>query len=280
MNKTNKLLVLKGLPGCGKSKYAEELVAQGWKRVNKDDLRLMIDCGKWSRDNEKPIPFIEFHIAAYYLENGFNVVVDDTNFGWEDKWREEAKTHGAEFEIKVFDTLPLECIERDRKRGDKSVGAEVIYRMYNQYMRPKPVPYQKDLPDAYIFDIDGTLAKMNGRSPYDYTRVSEDSLNEHVANILDSLVKTGAHIIICSGRQASCRTETSDWLAQNDITYHNLLMRSTDDKRKDSIVKEELYNEHIKGKYNVLGVFDDRDQVVELWRNLGLTCFQVDYGAF
>ena len=40
-----------------------------------------------------------------------------------------------------------------------------------------------------------------------------------------------------------------------------------------------IYN-HINGKYNVLGVFDDRDQVVSVWRSLGLTCFQVNWGNF
>ena len=57
-------------------------------------------------------------------------------------------------------------------------------------------------------------------------------------------------------------------------------MRSTEDNRKDAVVKREIYDNWIKDKYNVLAVFDDRNQCVDMWRGLGLTCLQVDYGNF
>jgi hypothetical protein len=57
-------------------------------------------------------------------------------------------------------------------------------------------------------------------------------------------------------------------------------MRGNDDNRCDSIVKEEIYNEYIKDKYNVLAVFDDRDRVVDMWRRIGLPTYQVYYGSF
>lgn len=276
----NKLIAMRGLPGCGKSTLAFEYVAKGYKRVNKDDLRAMFDNGKWSKQNEKYVKDLEKSMVFTFLRDGFNVVVDDTNFGYEAEWEMVAKTCDVDFELINFDILPEECIKRDAKRGNKSVGAEVIRRMYNQHLRPKPVPYNKELKDAYIFDIDGTLAIMNGRSPFDYTRVSEDSLNEPVANILDSLQQVGNKIIICSGRKNLCKDETIQWLDDNNIKYDVLLMREGEDIRKDSIIKKELYLSSIKDKYNVLGVFDDRNQVVELWRDLGLPCFQVDYGDF
>jgi hypothetical protein len=50
--------------------------------------------------------------------------------------------------------------------------------------------------------------------------------------------------------------------------------------RKDAIMKEELYRQHIEGKYNIKFVLDDRQQVVDMWRGLGLTVFQVDEGDF
>ena len=73
---------------------------------------------------------------------------------------------------------------------------------------------------------------------------------------------------------------TEDWLKKNGIEYDKLLMRVTDDVRKDSIIKKEIYENNIKGKYNVSLVLDDRNQVVEMWRDLGLTCFQVADGNF
>jgi hypothetical protein len=57
-------------------------------------------------------------------------------------------------------------------------------------------------------------------------------------------------------------------------------MRAEGDTRKDSIIKEEIYRAEIENKYNVLFVLDDRNQVVELWRRLGLTCLQVAEGNF
>ena len=215
-----------------------------------------------------------------YLELGLDVVVDDTNFAYEDFWRDRATEVGAEFEVKVFDTPVHTCVARDALRGDKSVGADVIYRMYRQYMKPKKVPYDKKLPDAYIFDVDGTLAEMTKRGPFEWDRVGEDNLKEDVANILDSLKEQGNEIIIVSGRDGVSQIDTEAWLDFHSISYDKIFMRKNKDNRKDSEVKNEIYESHIKGKYNILGVFDDRDQVVDLWRSLGLTCFQVDYGAF
>jgi len=58
-------------------------------------------------------------------------------------------------------------------------------------------------------------------------------------------------------------------------------MRKEDDMRKDAIIKRELFDNFIEGKYQIEFVLDDRNQVVDLWRNeLKLSCFQVYYGDF
>jgi len=57
-------------------------------------------------------------------------------------------------------------------------------------------------------------------------------------------------------------------------------MREVGDMRKDRIVKLELFNEHIRHNYRVVAVWDDRKQVVEMWRALGLTVFHVADGNF
>jgi len=77
-----------------------------------------------------------------------------------------------------------------------------------------------------------------------------------------------------------CKDLSIDWMAKHGMTYNHFYIRPEGDCRKDTLIKEEIYDNHIKGKYNVLGVFDDRDQVVHMWRHLGLTVFQVNYGAF
>lgn len=276
--KKQKILCLKGLPASGKTTYAKEL--KGYKRVNKDDLRAMIDNGVWGKENEKAIKFIEQQIVKTYIKSGFNVVVDDTNFAQIDAWKNIAKGLGADFEEKFFDVPVAECVERDAKRGTKSVGAKVIFGMYNSYLKPKPPALIEGLPSAYIVDIDGTLAKMNGRSPYDYSKVSTDLPNNNVITVINALRGAGHTIHIVSGRDNVCEADTVEWLAKYGVLGNYLSMRKNKDVRKDTEVKREIYEKHIKGKYNVLGVFDDRNQVVDLWRSLGLTTMQVDYGNF
>lgn len=281
----SKLILLKGLPASGKTKWAKEMVISlGHKRVNKDDLREMIDSSVWGKSNENQILLVRNAIVVNYLQSNFNVIVDDTNFApiHEETLRKIAEENSAEFEVKFFDVSVNECIKRDLKRGDKSVGSDVIWRMYEQFIKPtikktERNPYKED---CYIFDIDGTLAEKGTRSPFDFSKVKEDKPIEDVVRTLREFANSSHDIIIVSGRDDSCQRLTEDWLIENSIYYTKIFMRKTGDKRKDSIVKKEIYDTHIKDNYNVLGVFDDRDQVVEMWRNEGLTCFQVNYGSF
>jgi hypothetical protein len=57
-------------------------------------------------------------------------------------------------------------------------------------------------------------------------------------------------------------------------------MREAGDHRPDWIVKKEIYNNLISKEFDVKLVFDDRQQVVDMWRSIGLTCFQVAEGNF
>lgn len=133
---------------------------------------------------------------------------------------------------------------------------------------------------AIIVDIDGTLAKMNGRGPFEWDRVGEDLVNEPVRKMVNTYADK-AQVIIFSGRDSVCRPETETWLALNNVRYDALFMRPEGNFEKDSIIKRRLYDENILGKYDIDFVVDDRNQVVDMWRkDLGLTCFQVDYGDF
>lgn len=138
----------------------------------------------------------------------------------------------------------------------------------------------KLIPKAIIVDIDGTLAKMNGRSPFDWHRVGEDKVNEPVKAIVMAMKKLYT-VIIFSGRDGVCRTETINWLNDNRIHYDKLFMREEGNNEKDAIIKRRLYDTYIKDKFDIEFVLDDRNQVVDMWRkDLGLTCLQVDYGDF
>ena len=136
------------------------------------------------------------------------------------------------------------------------------------------------LPKAIIVDIDGTLAKMQGRGPFEWHRVGEDKVNQPIKDIVLAMKKTHA-VIIFSGRDGSCLTETINWLIENSIYYDKIFMRDAGNNEKDSIIKRRLFDTYIKDKYEINFVLDDRNQVVDMWRkDLGLTCLQVDYGDF
>jgi hypothetical protein len=69
-------------------------------------------------------------------------------------------------------------------------------------------------------------------------------------------------------------------LEKHGIKAMALFMRKSGDYRKDSVVKKEIYERHIKEDFNVEFVLDDRDQVVKMWREQGLVCLQVAEGNF
>ena len=136
------ILILKGLPASGKTTWAKEKLKEGgWKRVNKDDLRAMLDNGEWSGKNEKFIVKMEDHLIYQALVNGYNVIVDDTNLNSKHLVRitELAKkfsdTFDREVEVSTTGFYPTieECIERDKLRtGRHQVGKAVIRRMANE----------------------------------------------------------------------------------------------------------------------------------------------------
>lgn len=137
------------------------------------------------------------------------------------------------------------------------------------------------LPKALVCDLDGTLALISHRNPFDASRCEEDDLNVPVANILKNYASLGFKILLVSGREDQFKEPTLRFLEKHHVPFDDLIMRKTKDYRKDSIVKTEIYNEFIKDKYFVEFVLDDRDQVVDMWRKeLHLPCFQVYYGDF
>lgn len=143
---------------------------------------------------------------------------------------------------------------------------------------------------AVVFDIDGTLAHMEGRidrwgkkvAPFQDKDAYDDSVDEVVSKFLEMIDNTGDFsIIICSGRKDSSREILEAWLETNSLSYDELFMRKADDNRPDYVIKKEIYINNIFPKYDVFVVFDDRDQVVKMLRNdLGLKCFQVQEGSF
>ncbi len=294
------LTITRGLPGSGKTTWAREQA--GAVRVNRDDLRRMLHGGQiglgWA---EVQVTLAQRAQVEALLRAGVNVICDDTNLRPRivRELAELALKCGADVVIRDFTDIPLEeCIARDSTRPvDEQVGADAIRGMHQRYiagrslplampeLRPEPsgghyVP-PPGAPSAVLVDIDGTVALMDGRSPYDMSRVSEDIPNHAVIEAVRAMHAAGHLVVYISGRSDDCRIDTLAWLKRHvGVPHHGLHMRATGDSRQDSVVKSEIFDREIRDRYRVVGVFDDRAQVVRMWRSLGLTVFQVAEGAF
>ncbi|MGW5558359.1 phosphatase domain-containing protein [Micromonospora sp. NPDC003944] len=296
-----RLIATRGLPASGKTTFARTL-QPSVSRVNRDDLRRMLHGERlFTQWAEAQVTAVQQAQVEALLRARADVCVDDTNLrartlrGWVDL----AARHGADFELHDFTDVPLEeCLRRDAARPtDEQVGADPIRRLHERYLQgrtlPLPVPTARtggpaavhppstEPSEIVLVDIDGTVALAVSRSPYDMTRVGQDQPNAAVIAAVRAMHGAGYGVVFCSGRDASARAATEAWLARHvRVPYLGLHMRAVGDSRKDSIVKREIYDREIRDRYRVVGVFDDRVQVVQMWRALGLTVFQVADGDF
>ena len=144
-----------------------------------------------------------------------------------------------------------------------------------------------------IFDLDGTLAliddrrdlatKDNGKFDWDVffnpDNISLDLPNVPVIQMTNILHKQGFRIFILSGRSDVTHQATVNWLNDNGIWWDHLVMRPQNQLYLPDNDLKQGWLDTI-GKDNVAMVFDDRNQVVDMWRQNGLTCFQVADGNF
>lgn len=234
------------------------------------------------------------------IKNKYNVIIDQTNVNIKNlkpfiKFCEKL----ADVEFVLFDIDLETAIDRDSKR-ERSVGETVIKRMYKNYLDlinsdfdfniRKKKAYIVDnitwnpninLPNAILVDIDGTIAHMQGkRSPFDWNKVNIDEVDEYMKETINVYHKSGYKIIFITGRDGISYNDTFRWLKNNDIQFDYLYTKPCNDYRKDIITKKEIYDNNIKDKFNILCVYDDRIGVTEMWRNLGLKCYQVAEGDF
>lgn len=288
-----KMLILRGLPASGKSTWAKDYARNNkdWIIVSRDDLRNMRGV-YWIPKQEGLITKMEINSIKTVLDSGYNVISDGTNL-CKERNRERVKMlkniyPNLSVEYRNFDISLEDAIDRDLRRK-KSVGRKVIIDMYDKYFLSEKEYYKpnNDLPEAVIVDVDGTIAKMNRRGPYDWDKVDSDIPVLNVIDLVKNIKNSGKQIIFLTGRDGNevCKDKTIKWIENHfNWNYQNdfiLYIRKENDNRKDSIIKKELFNEKIRNNFNIKMVLDDRDQVVRMWRKeLGLTCLQVNYGDF
>jgi len=269
-------------------------------RVNRDGIRWTqgIRDGLGTKEQEDLVTIIEEAMVIAAIKAGKNVVIDamHLNPAYARRWFKIAKAHSVR-NVRVIDfEVPIaELFERDANR-EKSVGQGVIAKLasrwgveddggikrkltYNAAQSPDLTPaaeWDDMLPTAWIVDTDGTLANHEGiRSPYDTSRYHLDTVHQDVAALVHMLAED-THIIGVSGRDEEFREVTEAWwLSEARLKADEFYFRPAGDVRPDDVIKAEIYEKHIRGRYNIAGVLDDRGRVLRMWRAKGLTTFAV-----
>jgi phosphoglycolate phosphatase-like HAD superfamily hydrolase len=142
--------------------------------------------------------------------------------------------------------------------------------------------------EIVIFDIDGTLADVSERihhvkkKPKNWNAffqgMAQDKAIHSMVRLCNILYEAGIKILLCSGRYEEHRPQTVQWLAQQGVNYHELILRRDGDMRSDTVAKREMLARIDRSK--ILFVVEDRSRVVEMWRSEGLVCLQCAPGEF
>lgn len=301
----SKIIMMTGLPASGKSTRAEEIMIESGNtvRLNKDLIRKMLHFGKFTGKNEGMTNDAEKNLVKYFINEGKNVIIDDTNMGerYLERWSSLSIQMGASFEV-ISITTPLEeCIIRDKNR-DETVGKEVIINMARRAGTQEAFA-EKEI----IVDLDGTLCNTDHRLHFVkniregidecrlgncdvavihthkkdwksfFSALDKDTLRNDVFKQVQEYVDDGAEIVLVSGRPDNYKKETITWLKKNNIKYKTLIMRRTTDKRDDDIVKQDILDNYFE-KDRIVAVFDDRPRVIRMWKNNDLNVIDVGKG--
>lgn len=304
MSQNQHLMIVRGLPGSGKSTFAHKWVSQDPEhrvRVGRDDLRHQF-YGKYhglTPAQEGVITRMEHALIKAALASRQSVLVDNQNLRTsyvlaylKIAYEQAVPVLHKDFNVDI-DVLLAQNKQRDK---DRIVPEDAILKLKSRYFEQGKFPafpvlsgeqdeqYVPDtsLPKAILLDVDGTAMHMSvTRGPYDFHLVLDDLPNEPVVEVVKAMKAQGYKTIVLSGRDDSCAEDTRLSLEIAGIEVDELHMRVTGDGRKDSIVKKEIFNERIRNNYNVVFALDDRDSVVEAYRrDLQLPVFQVNYGNF
>lgn len=266
-----------GISASGKSTYAATLVKEGVEEINRDYIRFNVvqPGANWSNykwKNEKEVTRIHGQMIMNAWDRNKDIVVSDTNLnkGRRDALIENLKSLGYQIEIVPFHITREEAVKRDNLRAN-GVGESVIYRQtldMLDFTERKTYTPDTSLPDAIIVDVDGTIAEMHDRGPFEWKKVGQDKPREFIIDMVKHYRRQGYKILVVSGRSDECREETFDWLVSNRVAFEELRMRKAGDYRKDDAVKEEIFWTHLADRYNIVACIDDRPQMIRLWHEI------------
>lgn len=145
-----KIILLSGIPGSGKTYWAESecMLFKNVVHISRDEIRFsMLKDGEdyFSKENAVFKEFIAQANAAINNPNIDGVILDATHLNWVS--RRKTLTHlnldGCEVIVVVFDTPFEECWKRnDKREGRARVPRGVIRRMFYQKTDPNTDPYE------------------------------------------------------------------------------------------------------------------------------------------
>lgn len=133
---------------------------------------------------------------------------------------------------------------------------------------------------AVIVDIDGTLAIMGDRGPFEYHKVEVDHPNNAVITVVKGLRRLGVNLVYVTGREKRCLPQTMRWLFQHGlpratIDHYEIYMRPNGDRRKNEVVKEEILKNDILPFYNVILALDDDERLWSVYKRYNIPMLRV-----
>jgi len=290
---TVKIIATIGISGSGKTTWASQFkTKQPHVYISSDCIRNEIYGDSRIQGSGEEV-FNIFYKKIETVIREDKIPICDATF-YSDANRERLIAFAAANEIPVewhYFIASLETAFKNNKLRDRFVPEKIIKKQFNLLSLPygfgeiithyNGVINELSLKkNSIICDLDGTLAIVGERSPYDASKCNLDTINSPVLSVINKF-KDDHSIIFLTGRSDIYREHSVNFInTYVDIVDPILLMRADTDNRKDTVVKFELFSKFINNKTNVLFVLEDRTQVVNMWRQIGLNCFQVNSGDF
>ncbi len=211
-----KLILLRGIPASGKSTFIKNNKLEKYT-VSSDNIRLLYNAPKTNilgeeyitQDKNRKVWKLIFELVESRMRDGETTIVDATHLSNKTLKRYVQLANKYRYDINVvsFEEKLEICIQRDKNRGYRRVGLEVINKMYDSflnqeklsgitYLTPdefiesthiKPVEIKKYKRIAHIGDIHGCYSALKEL----IKEIDEDTLYIFLGDYHDRGIENG-----------------------------------------------------------------------------------------